>query len=616
MKFFKNKKILISTILIIAIFSSIYIIFIKSDEPDSDIKIEDFRLIYDGKKITKDTEILKTQKISFEVDIKNTSEVNINKLKKPISISIDGKIIENLDFDNYKKSIKPNETVTLKSDTTWKTTAGSHNFTAIFDNYNKLKEIDETNNKSSLSLDVKDLSLKIKQGNQLDIKINKSTVLEYEIDGYEPKEADIYWYKAEESENNYFSINEEGKIKANSKGKEKVYVKIKNTEISASITINVENRKAIIVVPGYLGSSLYYNNRQVWPPKALDEFMNDKSISNLLKINSDLESIRCDKNGKSVNNIKINTDEKYGVYSKYGKLIKSIKNSTYYEEEFENIYFCSWDWRDIDIGVNNLNNLIKDIEEEDLYVITHSTGGLLTSKYMSKYKNNRIYSLITVASPFFGTPNMFEVMETGEIPYIANSLNLIESWAYSLTIKDTLIDLLHNFKSSYQLLPSQRYFENGNYFLYGNSFDKYLNYSSTSKYIKNEYNSTLFENNKTFQISINLSIYDNENFYNLIGCSKKTVGIFSDIDNIYNSMELKGFVDGDGVVPVVSANINGKTPSNSTFYIYNDENTDDLHGDLVSKKDVLNLIIYLLVGKTDKYNESLIKKTYKIKTYE
>ncbi|MEN8904913.1 MAG: CARDB domain-containing protein, partial [Clostridiales bacterium] len=553
----------------------------------------------------------RTQKIYYKIRIKNIGEVELTKnIKVPANLSVDDKVNKECILNRYDKNIKSGEIVELTGEIPWKAVKGKHELKAVFDVKNRIFEENEDNNESkSIKIDVKDVEINIKEGEKFEIKISKSEKLEYNLTGYQVKEDQIQWSK-EDEEKSFIEIDSNGIIKANKKGEEVVYVKIKDTDILKTIKIIVKERLAVIIVPGYLGSELYLNNKIVWPPDSISNFSENKNLTGIIDIRKDLQVIGCNSDGKSKKNIKVSSKDDYGTNDTYKTLIEYIKNHENYKKNFDNIYFCSWDWRDLNLGVKQLDKLINSAKEEKIYIITHSTGGLVCSKYMSETENERVSKFIAVASPFYGTPQIFEVMEEGKLDSFYKPVNIVEALTYNFTVRGVLKDLLNNFKSSYQLLPGENYFKNSKYYLYGNSFETPLNYKKTENYLKSEHNKNLYTKNYEFQTDIDTDIYEEEYFYNIIGCSESTIGKFSDDSKEFDSLEKKKYIDGDGAIPVISSSLNGKTPKDRTYYVYDNDKNRELHGQLMWDKSVLNLIVNILVDKTDSFDKSVIKRKY------
>lgn len=71
--------------------------------------------------------------------------------------------------------------------------------------------------------------------------------------------------------------------------------------------------------------------------------------------------------------------------------------------------------------LNDLDDLISKIDSDEIYLVGHSMGGLISRQYYSKYKNKKIKSIVTL-----GTPHNQSV-----VGKFAEKINLIGSAGYA-----------------------------------------------------------------------------------------------------------------------------------------------------------------------------------------
>ena len=109
------------------------------------------------------------------------------------------------------------------------------------------------------------------------------------------------------------------------------------------------------------------------------------------------------------------------------------------------VLFFPYDWRksnatsaaSLAIAINNTY--------DNVILVAHSMGGLVASKYCANSSANRgkVDKLITIGTPYTGSPQLVYVAETGDFnPLLSNS-----------KIKELVV----NFPAVYQLIPTVRY---------------------------------------------------------------------------------------------------------------------------------------------------------------
>ena len=256
--------------------------------------------------------------------------------------------------------------------------------------------------------------------------------------------------------------------------------------------LNKVVKKAIYVLPGYMGSKLFTeDNTQFWLEGTgmnlslvdTDNIPLVKDIAkNALNRKSATAMLNSDGSGS-----KLHVDssrDKYGALNTYEDLVKKLNN------EFEGKYaieFFPYNWLgDLNDSVLKLRRDIKSKGYTDIIFITHSTGGLLASAFIAE--NNRseqkikINKAILVAAPLFGTYASLAPIETGGGALMNEKFELVDKFAtavktaqfnsaFPITLKQQLAlltgiydaannwvkDVTHNSPTTYQLLPSIEY---------------------------------------------------------------------------------------------------------------------------------------------------------------
>jgi len=120
----------------------------------------------------------------------------------------------------------------------------------------------------------------------------------------------------------------------------------------------------------------------------------------------------------------------YGVYDIYEDLIKKLESEFISTNIYDDVIFFEYNWlADLNDEALRLEEDIKKRGYDKVVFVTHSTGGLLASAYISNStKNkNRVEKAIMVAAPLYGSAYTIQAIETGNIDFINEQI------AYTLT---------------------------------------------------------------------------------------------------------------------------------------------------------------------------------------
>ena len=281
-----------------------------------------------------------------------------------------------------------------------------------------------------------------------------------------------------------------------------------------------EEKRAIILVPGIGGSEFFYNSTNnknyfkgeaIFFPNKISFFNINQFAEDLEKIINNLEILECDEKGVPINRDvgllkdidEVKTREKnlhdYGNLLLF-KEIKTLLNSifmtkTKYKEE---IIFFNYDWR-LSCNING-DLLAKLINEYDkVTLIGYSMGGLISCKAMcnllKKSKLDKIENYISISVPYNGSVLALYTLLTG----IIEDNNFLNFFYESLECDKKVKNLLKNYPSIYELLPTEEYFARSKGFL-NNNTGLLLNYQETIEFIekKQQLNSSLFKKAVSF----------------------------------------------------------------------------------------------------------------------
>ena len=176
--------------------------------------------------------------------------------------------------------------------------------------------------------------------------------------------------------------------------------------------------KAIIIIPGVMGSRLYKSDyifddtTRIWDPVLPQGYdWNDMLYSELIKkINDlgrqfeegDIYPRKVENQNVKINDLKYGRE--YGTQDTYKNLVNTLCNN--FPER--KVYFFSYDWRqsNTESAIELYKTMYRlGIKKADL--ICHSMGGLVASKFYMMYRhNNQIDKIITCATPYEGAPKL------------------------------------------------------------------------------------------------------------------------------------------------------------------------------------------------------------------
>ncbi|GEM_PF-635608 len=199
-----------------------------------------------------------------------------------------------------------------------------------------------------------------------------------------------------------------------------------------------EGRLPVIVVPGFMGSTLYKGDTMVWP--AAKTFL---KTPEMLKMPEEKELTP---KGLVEEVVVIPGLIKLDAYN---RLVEYLMQGLGYQEG-KDLFVCAYDWRqDLRHAARHLGNLITVWEDSadkvagKFIVIAHSAGGLVARYYVERMGGrHHIERLIQLGVPNQGTPKpLMTMLGAGNVlPFGTNKQKLKETVA--------------TFLAAYQLLPS------------------------------------------------------------------------------------------------------------------------------------------------------------------
>ena len=213
-------------------------------------------------------------------------------------------------------------------------------------------------------------------------------------------------------------------------------------------------KKAIYVLPGYLGSELY-DGPDGTAGGDLVYVSIPGLILNMTKFFQDADS----------NGTRLHVDyarDEYGAIGTYKTLVDRLRAE--FVDEYD-VRFFPYNWlEDLNDSVKKLERDIRKNHYDSVIFVTHSTGGLLASAFIAKSNANKLLvsKAIMIAAPLFGTYASLLPIERGDSRKLDfnESLSNIDWFSHGLDVISPNLWVrawARNSPTTYQLLPSSEY---------------------------------------------------------------------------------------------------------------------------------------------------------------
>lgn len=213
-------------------------------------------------------------------------------------------------------------------------------------------------------------------------------------------------------------------------------------------------KKAIYVLPGYLGSQLY-------------EGRDGTAGGNLIFVQLPNLIMNMDKflQGANSNGTRLHVDyarDEYGANGTYKTLVDRLRAE--FVDEYD-VRFFPYNWlEDLNDSVKKLERDIRKNHYDSVIFVTHSTGGLLASAFIAKSNANKLLvsKAILIAAPLFGTYASLLPIERGDsrkfdFNEILSNIDWFSHGLDAITPKSWVRGWAKNSPTTYQLLPSSEY---------------------------------------------------------------------------------------------------------------------------------------------------------------
>lgn len=412
----------------------------------------------------------------------------------------------------------------------------------------------------------------------------------------------------------------------------------------------------IIFVPGVAGTELEFDgpdiDYDVWPLAPI-------ASRTALALNSDgtrpHDFIKTDDVMKDIG-------FKYDIYGSFYDFLetKGYEECFYYLPEFlcssnQNLYSFRYDWRlDNTHHMVDLDNLVDRVLEETksdkVIIIAHSMGGLISRAYIDSLGRDKVDTLITMGTPWYGAPKPYYGLINGYTfgnPFVRTELMkiLMQNYpaAYQLIPKKPFI----YDTSNSQVLPLKQSFEDIRYKWFTSVEPDTLSrddYDETTDNVQS-FNIPLLKQSTTFNRMLFTTDEDSYtaispkplpagvDHYLITGTGVSTLtgyGLRDATAADEQFLELGGrkvvlipiFADGDGTVPMWSLELDGVT---ATYYVSDERRLGLLvlppktaqHMNLGANKDLQNIIAAILEGKppaTQQYSPPAYQTDTEVRT--
>jgi len=343
----------------------------------------------------------------------------------------------------------------------------------------------------------------------------------------------------------------------------------------------------IIVIPGIAGTE--FRN----PANSVLELV---WINVLWHFQGHLEQMALDTNGLPIIPTVGPVSTGYGANNTYRTLLRDLRAAFGHDR----VHFWGYDWR-LDNAYNalRLSDFINSLNVPTVNIVAHSMGGLIASRYIANGYGHRINTLITLGTPFLGSPRVPYIFATGnlvEVPILPGPRNGVRNVSSHML-------------SAYQMLP----FESPYHYIgigerTGMLWWSELNWAPVANernFIRDSLPMRGVEDSQvpswvragfleraphfiesTFINGVHA--VETVNSHIIIGNNIPTV--HTTVFNRNNAfIETLSFTRGDGTVPVWSQNINGRV--NTISFNYD-------HTALINRPRVINQVVQLINGIT------------------
>ncbi|OMF39770.1 MULTISPECIES: alpha/beta fold hydrolase [Paenibacillus] len=318
----------------------------------------------------------------------------------------------------------------------------------------------------------------------------------------------------------------------------------------------------VLFIPGIKGSQLFEGNHKRWYPSNPKD-IEALHIDNKLKEGDALGRVTIPSMLQDINIYE-------GIINHFGGPDFGV---------------FTYDWRQS--VFSHLHKLDDRLEEmgEKTTIIAHSMGGMLTKAYLSKYGDAKVDKIITIGTPWLGSPDAFKAILFGE-PMISENDLTYHFMNYS---RDNIAKkLARSFPSTFELLPSKNYYDSNGGEFFRNSVGKKSSWDQivSKLHIDDEGSESKFKKYALPMHEIMLEEITVPN-YALIGYGMATLKSIPERTKSRFDKTIAHFWNGDSVVPLISSHPPHRSEN---FYVHGE------HKVLCSLPETIEWIEWVLQG--------------------
>lgn len=382
----------------------------------------------------------------------------------------------------------------------------------------------------------------------------------------------------------------------------------------SSITCNFTNtqqlnKTPILIVPGLFGTEIKKGSDFLWVDNAMLSPFNDDSFMDPMQFNTNLMPL----DNSVVAGAVLRKIDPLGRFKKYDYvegLVNLLTSADFGYVEGQDLFTFPYDWRKgvSEETVNQLKGQIDYIVNQTaagqaagrIDVVAHSTGGLVTKKYVIEHTaDHHIGKAVFVGVPNLGAPKAYKALIQGD--------NFDIPGLEGLEMKK----IAQNMPVAYDLAPTKEYVHQVGPFLrsvdiFPLSGGGYARVDHDAGYAEatGEFKAQHLINDQALANSESLhtpafDTFDLRtagiNLYNLVGCKSGTFGQFSELvghGGEASLFDFPRFATGDGTVPFGSVDSLPVDANHAFFYV------EAEHGKMMSSNGGRQAIVNMLTGSS------------------
>jgi pimeloyl-ACP methyl ester carboxylesterase len=405
------------------------------------------------------------------------------------------------------------------------------------------------------------------------------------------------------------------------------------------VTVTTKKDFPIIFLPGVAGTRLYAGYKELWPvPDMRTEY--GRRYVKMLFMNEKGDPLEEVSPGDIIRHAHDWLPEVGPNVAVYNSFVESIQSKLYEDgqskwsyKEKKNFFVWGYDWRLDNTGhLSALDKFVyqkmAETKSSKVILIGHSMGGLIARAYAVRHPQ-RVAMIISIGSPFAGSPKPFYGLVMGY------------TFGNTKVVPQDMKELFQNTPSVFQLLPqyhfvidarsgsakipNREFYQKITYKKEGNESTWLTPWKWFASPSNRSMNIALLDRAKPFYDIVGTSLHpkrldNNLKHYVVIGVGVRTLEGYDMRESQKSSLKYGDDIvmleprwgDGDGTVPVESANISEE--SAVKYFIHHKQGPDSsaVHGDLTNNKKVQEIVRSILLGHSDHADKKVPEASSKL----